>query len=136
MYFAEQDHLVNYGKPITGDTYIKMTYGPVPSYIKDKVERAIDEDGSVSSNGTLVIANDYPDMDELSESDVESLDKAILENKDKSFSQLTKESHKEAWTKAVMAGNIDVFEIAKEAKADDGILDYIKNSIESNSSFS
>ncbi len=29
LYFADQKHLVNYGRPITGDTYVKMQYGPV-----------------------------------------------------------------------------------------------------------
>ena len=38
LYFADQKHLVTYGRPITGDTYLKMTYGPVPSFIRDVSE--------------------------------------------------------------------------------------------------
>ncbi len=30
LYFAEQKHLVKYGRPITGDNIIAMDFGPVP----------------------------------------------------------------------------------------------------------
>jgi uncharacterized phage-associated protein len=133
LYFAEQTHLVKYGRPITGDAFIKMDYGPVPSYVKDKVENRIDEDGSVVKQGIHITVNEYPDMEELSESDVECLDISIIENKDKTFSQLTKESHKEAWQKASYAGRIDSVDIAVEGNADKGIIDYINRFLENNS---
>ena len=31
LYFADQKHLITYGFPITGDFYIAMPAGPVPS---------------------------------------------------------------------------------------------------------
>ena len=33
IYFAERQHLADWGRPITGDTYIAMEAGPVPSRI-------------------------------------------------------------------------------------------------------
>ena len=35
LYFADQKHLSLYGRSITGDTYIAMEYGPVPSNVDD-----------------------------------------------------------------------------------------------------
>ena len=126
LYFAEQIHLIRYGKPITGDAYIKMDYGPVPSYIKDKVEKNRDPDDSVISNGIYVVANEYPDMDELSESDIECLDESISANRDKKFAELTRESHKQAWNEATFAGVLDPILIAKEGQVDDGMVQYIQ----------
>jgi len=31
LYFADRYHLINYGRPIIGDQYAKLPYGPVPS---------------------------------------------------------------------------------------------------------
>lgn len=129
LYFAEQNHLIKYGRPITGDAFIKMPHGPVPSYIKDKVEQHIDVDDSVKQSGIYIVANEYPDLDEFSESDIECLDLSITNNKDKSFSQLRDESHKEAWTNAQNSVRIDSISIAKEANADEGMLDYIREAI-------
>ena len=38
VFLLTKKHLVTYGRPITGDTYLKMTYGPVPSFIRDVSE--------------------------------------------------------------------------------------------------
>lgn len=134
LYFAEQYHLVKYGRPITGDAFIKMDYGPVPSYVKDKVENKLDNDGAVETMGIIVIANEYPDMDELSESDVECLDVSIAENKEKTFAQLTKDSHKEAWLNATNTGRLNSLAIAAEGNAEEGVLEYIKKTLEENES--
>ncbi len=32
LYFADFDHFVKHGKSITGDTYVKLDYGPVPKH--------------------------------------------------------------------------------------------------------
>lgn len=35
VFFADRYHLRKYGRPITGDCYLAMNYGPVPSGTKD-----------------------------------------------------------------------------------------------------
>jgi uncharacterized phage-associated protein len=31
LYFADREHLVRYGRPITGDRYYKLRHGPIPT---------------------------------------------------------------------------------------------------------
>lgn len=38
IFFADRYHLRKYGRPITGDRYFAMNYGPVPSASKDLAE--------------------------------------------------------------------------------------------------
>jgi uncharacterized phage-associated protein len=38
VYFADRYHLRRYGRPIIGDEYLAMNYGPVPSGTKDLAE--------------------------------------------------------------------------------------------------
>ena len=38
IYFADRQHLADWGRPITGDTYIAMEAGPVPSRMYDMMK--------------------------------------------------------------------------------------------------
>lgn len=144
LYFADQKHLAIYGFPITGDYYIAMPHGPVPSKSYD-VLKAIRGDSFWTASKEysdlfevedhIVIAKQIPDMDELAESDVECLLEAIAENKDLTFQQLVDKSHKSAWEKARNdASNFDnemkVEDIAKEVNVNEEMLKYIMLNIE------
>lgn len=140
LYFAEKDHLVKYGMPITGDDFIAMEYGPVPSYIYDEVKLGRDnksiDPSSLASSITFDSRNNYinsteeADLDEFSDSDIECLDLSILENKDVSFQLRTAKSHDEAWNNAFNSGTstkkMRVSDIAKAAGADEKTLNVIK----------
>ncbi|MEQ1715723.1 MAG: Panacea domain-containing protein, partial [Hyphomicrobium sp.] len=43
LFFADREHLLDYGRPITGDRYVAMEHGPVPSAIRDILKA--DSDG-------------------------------------------------------------------------------------------
>ena len=126
LYFADQKHLIRYGRPITGDTYIKMKYGPVPSYIKD-IAYEKKEKGLVRQIGEYNLQSNYSiNMDDLSESEIECLREAISENKDCDFSKLTSKSHDKAWGNTAMNNPIDYMDIAKAATDDKDMLEYIR----------
>lgn len=143
LYFADRNHLVKYGRPISGDHYYAMKNGPVPSKLYDvlKIVRGdsvtINEEFSrffTVQNGFVIHPNMEPDMDEFSESDLECLNESITENKPLNFDKLTRKSHDKAWEKALKDDRIDETEIAKAGGATNEMIDYIK-SVSENESF-
>ena len=134
LYFADQKHILTYGRPIIGDQYIAMKDGPVPSNIYDilKIVRGdtlfchdMDEFKrifDVKSNH-YVYPKRKADLDELSESNLECINKSIEENKYLSFKQLRDKSHDdEAYRKATKDDKIHFDEIAKAGGADDSLI--------------
>jgi hypothetical protein len=107
MWFAELAHIKEYGRTISGDSYIKMEYGPVPSFLYDVLKGIRDGNPLYEKYSKLVAVNEYkihplmpPDTDYLSVSDINELDKSIEENKNLSMGQLTDKSHGVAWLKS------------------------------------
>ncbi len=155
LYFADQKHLVSYGFPITGDFYVAMENGPVPSKSYD-VLKAIRGDSfwSIHLNkqynhlfqveGFNISALQNPDEEELAISDIECIVSSIEENKSLNFSQLKEKSHQYAWNNAIKnakndEGNFDneisFIDIAREANANEEMLKYIALNLENQSIF-
>ena len=141
LYFADQKHLVKYGRTVVGDEYVPMEFGPVPSHIYSAVK---DINKAMSyklfakylsldlSAGMRVIRSfSKPNLDELSKSDVACVDEAIRENQDLSFDELVKKSHKKAWTNAAQKNLrfISIEDIATEAGATEEMVEYIKDNM-------
>jgi len=149
LYFADRYHLVNYGRSITKDTYHAMDFGGVPSEIYDvfKIVRGdrkayselVGFEGSFKFISKMEVTPiEKPDLDELSASEIESLDKSIKENKDLNFSQLKEKSHDKAWKEAynnMPDSPIEITTIAKAGGADRDMVSYI-NEVAENESLS
>ncbi len=148
LYFADQKHLSEYGRSITGDKYIAMQFGPVPSNIDD-ILKALRGDSFFSNspdidllreemtfeNRYIIRAIKDPDMDELSGSDVKCLDYAIDLCKDKTFQQLTEFSHGLAWTNTQRDRAISVKDILREVGDEEAYVEYIADNLKIQSSF-
>lgn len=148
LYFADQQHLSQYGRSITGDTYIAMQFGPVPSCVDD-ILKALRGDSFFSSvpeverlkqsmifeNRFIVRALQEPNMDELSVSDVACLDYAIGICKDKSFSELTAFSHGLAWSNTQRDRAISVKDILREAGDEEAYVEYIADKLKTQAAF-
>lgn len=135
LYFADQKHLSKYGRLITGDRYIAMANGPVPSKVydvfkylrgdsyftgvKDDVDGAI-----VMVNKKFAKAVAMPDMDYLSESDVECLDESIRLCEGMNFGQLTQFSHGLAWTETRRDREMSYKDILREAGDSEEYIEY------------
>jgi uncharacterized phage-associated protein len=137
LYFADQKHLVRYGRPIIGDTYIAMKDGPVPSTLYDAIKSINDTHyffelfkGKLKTRDYLILSDIEPDIEELSESDIECLLESIDENAELSFLKLRNKSHGIAWGKANRDDKISLLNIALEGHANREMLHYIKENIE------
>ena len=142
LYFADQKHLANFGRPITGDFYIAMSHGGVPSRIYDMVKMlrgdSIWQDTEELSkffevSGHFLFPKKEPAVEEFSQSDLECLEESILENQDLDFPQLKNKSHDQAYKKATQDDKISFREMAKASGADETVLEFIKFNSENES---
>lgn len=146
LYFADQEHLSRYGRSITGDTYIAMTYGPVPSKIED-IFKAVRGDSFFSDFANEIklyfdFKNKYcldikkeADLDYLSESDIECLDHAISKCKDLSFGELTELSHDIAWNNTKRDRAMSVKDILREVGDIEDYANYIAYKLKEEEAF-
>jgi uncharacterized phage-associated protein len=144
LYFADQSHLSKYGRSITGDVYIAMQYGPVPSKTDD-IFKAVRGDSYFHDdelNTYIHFVNKYivegikkADLDYLSESDIECLDEAISKCKDKSFDELTKMSHGLAWENTRRDRAMSFKDILREEGDSEEYADYIADKLMLESSY-
>lgn len=147
LYFADQEHLSRYGRSITGDTYIAMAYGPVPSKIEDIFKAVRGESFFSEYAGELKVyfefANKYclrpkkeADLDYLSETDIECLDNAISKCNGLSFGELTELSHDMAWNNTRKDRAMSVKDILRETGDSEEYASYVSEKIKLEKAFS
>lgn len=136
IYFADIAHMFNYGRFITGDNYVALQHGPVPSLAYDIVKDV--KLGRKSSHGDerpfFSVKNDTvvplieADLSCFSMSDLECLGKAIEECRPLNFIQLKDKSHDAAYEAAGENDIMSIESIAFMAPDNEGemLLDYIK----------
>jgi uncharacterized phage-associated protein len=140
LYFADMAHLYLYGRAITGDRYVAMKYGPVPSAIYDMVKVVKGESWYVDENlkaffgvdGFTIIPLRDADNSYLSATDVEQLDSSIAKYASLNFGQRTKVSHGSAWQKAwdnPTTDDIAIEDILTECGADQNFISFVVENI-------
>ena len=103
LYYADQDHLSNYGRLITGDRYFALEQGAVPSgaydmikFVRGDKQFPFDEKVKLAfgvEDKIHIVPKRKPDLDYISDSEIEILDKAIAESIEIGWSGLWKKSH-------------------------------------------
>ena len=144
LYFADKSHIAKYGRTLTGQKYVAMQNGPVPSQLYDfiKFVEGVSDDSFLTEHARFApqfigFAPDYyvfaklpAEMQFLSVSAVNALDESIAANKNASFKVLTENSHdsawKEAWERPGKNKDISIIEIARSAGANDAMIEYIQ----------
>lgn len=142
IYFADRKHLLEYGKPITGDSFYAMEHGPVPSKTYDILKVVAGEENQfletgllkmsiellqVDSEGKNFIPKRPPNMDYLSPSAVECLDWAFDHINGKSFSDISEETHQHSGYKNLDPNDMMSFwEIIKDADNYKELKEYIE----------
>ncbi len=128
LYFADKHHLVRYGRPIFGDRYHSLDYGPVPSLCLDIMNEVLQPLDEISMRTPykniferkLKVSKpkdhpypcfkkvEDPDMEVFSQSEIESLKATIAKYGKKTGGKLIDLCHKEAtWLKTRGSENPD-----------------------------
>lgn len=142
IYFAQQDHLVRYGKVIVDDSFRALKHGPVPTYTYKALQVAegknLDGDFKDFLKGMEVIGKKVftslaPDMDYISGSNKRSLDASVAKYGDADPYDLSDLSHDDAWKEAwsrvqddPQKNFITLIDIARAGKASKQMVDYIR----------
>jgi uncharacterized phage-associated protein len=136
LYFAECKHLLEYGRPITGDPIIALEHGPVPSFAYQLLREPLLYRKHFALEDDVVKAIQPPDMQDLSASDVRFLNESIAENSILNFAALKIKSIGAAYTQAVSAHGLNAIipyiEIARAAGASSDMIAYICDQIDLN----
>jgi uncharacterized phage-associated protein len=118
LYFADLWHLRKYGRPITGDRYIAMDHGPVPSYAYNALKDEVPEPERLhvaqalspgeSGHHPTYVAHRKPDLRYFSKTDLQCLDEAFEHCRSLTFGAISDETHTHlAWDKAALNGVMD-----------------------------
>ena len=141
VYFADREHLSRYGCLLSGDNYVAMRHGPVPSAIYNLLKAAagrqeplipaefyelVGESLKVEG-GSRVQPQRQANLDLLSTSQRECLDASIKANGRLSFARLTTKSHDAAWKSVDENDLIEVRAIAKTLPNAKQVLSYLEN---------
>ena len=109
FFFADREHLADWGRPICGDSYVAMEHGPVPSGIYDLVKRdeflddniVAEFDRRVRVEGRALFAKALFNSVSLSQSDMDYLSAAERIYAHMSFEALREHVHRDpAWKDA------------------------------------
>jgi len=142
IYFADRGHLSKYGRSITGDTYIAMKDGPVPSKLDDifkaiRGDSFFASDANVNRFAELFDVHDWyfinpkkpADLNYLSETDIEELSASIAMYGNLSWDEVREKSHDYAWRATAENRQISIENIMRESGVDEGFILYIAEDI-------
>ena len=129
IYFADRQHLADWGRPITGDTYIAMEAGPVPSRLYDmlKIVRGDSYLPDTEGLGKYFQVENWmyvrplvdADLNKLSANEQEALSNAIEKYASLSYDEIKEKSHDVAWRSTARDFAINWDSIAREAGLDE-----------------
>jgi uncharacterized phage-associated protein len=134
LYFADKEHLGQYGRLICGDSYVAMSHGPVPSGAYDLVKIArgdsfnfidIPVHEAFVVQGNNIITQREANLELLSESDIECLDAAIQQYGALSFSELRERSHDLTFASADENDIISLDAIINSLPNSEALLEYV-----------
>lgn len=134
LYFADRDHLAKYGRSITGDAYIAMVDGPVPTKLYD-IFKSVRGDGYFKDEGKflkffsvenwdLIKTNEQANVKTLSKTDLMFLDSNIEKYGEMTWEEIREKSHDYAWSNTALNRTISFENLITEAGGDESFIDY------------
>jgi len=99
IYHADKLSLAEYGRLIFGETYVAMEHGPVPSGAYNLINQGIQYPDAIKVSGKKITALRAANLDYLSESDQECLDRTIQQY-GSAENEMYDDAHDAAWKEA------------------------------------
>jgi uncharacterized phage-associated protein len=128
LYYADKEHLVKYGRPITGDQYYRLPHGPIPTLGLNVLRKKAPEQETallekyVSVIGDSIHPRQSPNRKVFSQSDIEVLDLIVKKYGRMSAAALRRKSHSEApWRESSDGCAIDYALFFKEHPGSEGV---------------
>lgn len=139
LFCADRNNLLAWGEPITNLEYKAKDHGPVPSTVYKEIARRMEHHEGVY-DGIISFVDDYTihaereaNLDYLSRTDIESIDKAILFLKDKEWPEIENILHEAVYKRLYPnKKKYSLTDIAESAGADNKILERIKMNVQLN----
>ena len=142
LYFAQQEHLVKYGKVLVDESFCAVKHGPVPTFTYKALQVAegkpLEGDfkeflSDIIINNQKVNTTSAPDMDYISGANKRCLDDSINKYKDVDPYDLSILSHDSAWKQAIHRMKDDpqknymtLIDIVRAGNASKEMVDYIR----------
>ena len=135
LYFADREYLANYGYPITGDKYVAMQAGPVPSKVYDIV-KIVRGDSYVSDFENLrsyftiedwsyIKPTKAANMRKIAPAEIEVIDQCLEKYGNMTYEEIKEKSHDVAWRNTARDYIINIEAIAREAGLSADDLEYV-----------
>lgn len=132
LFCSDRNNLLVWGEPITNLKYYAKDHGPVPQSIYKMILRSgSGKDNSMDdiitrSGDFLVHGKREPDMNYISQTDIEAMDPAIDYLKDKDYKEIEKELHEKVFFRLFpLKRTYSLTDMAESAGADKIILQRI-----------
>ncbi len=142
LYFAQQEHLVKYGKVIVDESFRAVKHGPVPTYTYKALQIAegkpLEGDfkdflAGIEVSNKKVYTVQKPDMEYISGVAKKCLDAAIDKYKNADPYDLSDLSHDSAWQEASnrikddpQKNFITIIDMARAGNASEPMVEYIR----------
>jgi hypothetical protein len=137
IYFADREHLAEWGRFMFGESYLALNYGPVPGgayniirFVRDDIpccsEHTLAKD-AFRVDGNLIVPFADAQADAFSPSERECLDRQIRACRNLTFNQLKERSHDLAYQRADENGLMSIESIAATLPNRDLLLEHVRD---------
>ncbi len=134
MYWSEMEHLSKYGCSIYNDNFKSFPKGPVPDTVYSMISAVKNDFADNMVKSYIKVYNSYnlealqePDLDYISETEIECITNAIKKSDALTFNQRAELSHDTAWKKGKKEEFISKIDMAAVGGANSEVLKYLSN---------
>lgn len=139
IFCADRNNLLVWAEPITNLKYQAKKHGPVPQIVYKEITRSKKANDGIY-DGIMSFVDDYvihaereANLDYLSKTDIESIDKAIDSLKDKNWDEIEQELHDDVFKRLFpLRKKYSLIDMAVSGGADEKVIERINMNIRLN----